>query len=71
MTMRRFGLPGFISLVVVALLVLLAYGLANRGPSNALAARVGRGEHPAAPSATMRLQLLGSSARASLASFRG
>jgi peroxiredoxin len=69
--MRRFGLPGVISLLVVALLALLAYGLANRGPSNALAAQVSRGAHPAAPSARMRLQLLGSSARESLASLRG
>ncbi|MDE3133280.1 MAG: TlpA family protein disulfide reductase [Acidobacteriota bacterium] len=69
--MRRFVVPGGISLVVVALLAVLAYGLSNRGPSNGLAAQVSRGARPAAPNATMRLQLLGSSARESLASLRG
>lgn len=69
--MRRFAVPGVISLVVVALLVVLAYGLSHRGPSNALAAQVNRGEQPLAPNATMRMRLLGSSERESLASLRG
>jgi cytochrome c biogenesis protein CcmG/thiol:disulfide interchange protein DsbE len=69
--MRRFGLPGVISLVVVALLALLAFGVANNGPSNALAARVHRGQTPPAPNADMRLQLLGSSRREDLRDLRG
>lgn len=69
--MRRFGLPGAISLVVVALLAVLAFGVANSGPSNALAARVSRGQTPPAPNAQMRLQVLGSSRRESLAQLRG
>jgi cytochrome c biogenesis protein CcmG/thiol:disulfide interchange protein DsbE len=69
--MRRFAVPGFISLVVVALLALLAFGVADNGANNALAARVSRGQTPAAPNATMRLRLLGSSRRESLISLRG
>lgn len=69
--MRRFGLPGVISLAVVALLALLAFGVAHGGPSNALAARVSRGQTPQAPNAGMRLHLLGSSKRESLSDLRG
>ena len=69
--MRRFAVPGSISLVVVALLALLAFGVANSGPSNALAARVSRGQNPAAPNAGMRLQLMGSSRKVSLSQLRG
>jgi cytochrome c biogenesis protein CcmG/thiol:disulfide interchange protein DsbE len=69
--MRRFGLPGVISLIVVALLALLAFGVANNGPSNALAARVQRGQTPPAPNATMPLQLMGSSRKEDLKDLRG
>lgn len=69
--MRRFGLPGVISLVVVALLAVLAFGVANSGPSNALAARVSRGQTPPAPNASMKLRLLGSARRVDLADLRG
>lgn len=69
--MRRFAVPGVISLVVVALLALLAFGVANNGPSNQLAARVSRGETPKAPNAAMQLRLLGSSRKASLSQLRG
>ena len=69
--MRRFGVPGGISLVVVALLAVLIFGVVERGPSNGLAARVSRGQTPPAPNAGMRLQLLGSSRRSSLAQLRG
>ncbi len=69
--MRRFGLPGVISLVVLALLALLAFGVANNGSSNALAARVARGQTPPAPNANMRLRLLGSAQRVDLKDLRG
>jgi cytochrome c biogenesis protein CcmG/thiol:disulfide interchange protein DsbE len=69
--MRRYLLPGTISLVVIALLAVLAFGISADGPGNALAARVSRGQTPAAPNATMRLQLLGSSRRVSLSQLRG
>ena len=69
--MRRFVVPGVISLVVVALIAVLAFGVSRSGPSNQLAARVHRGETPAAPNYTMRLRLLGSGQRESLAQLRG
>ncbi|HEX3802759.1 MAG TPA: TlpA disulfide reductase family protein [Solirubrobacteraceae bacterium] len=69
--MRRFVVPGVISLVVIALLAVLAFGVAQSGPSNALAAKVSRGEAPPAPNSGMRLELLGSSQRETLNSLRG
>ena len=69
--MRRFAVPGVISLVVVALLALLAFGVSNSGPSNQLAARVHRGQTPAAPNAAMQLRLLGSGSKESLEQLRG
>jgi cytochrome c biogenesis protein CcmG, thiol:disulfide interchange protein DsbE len=69
--MRRFVVPGGISLVVVALLALLAFGVSHSGPSNQLAAQVSRGKTPPAPNAGMRLELLGSPERESLKSLRG
>jgi cytochrome c biogenesis protein CcmG/thiol:disulfide interchange protein DsbE len=69
--MRRFAVPGAITLVVAALLAVLAFGVSQSGPSNALAAQVSRGQTPVAPNADMRLQLLGSPTRESLKSLRG
>ena len=69
--MRRFAVPGAITLVVVALLALLAFGVAENGPSNQLAARVNRGQTPLAPNSGVRLRVLGSSRRTSLAQLRG
>lgn len=75
--MRRILLPAVITVVVVALLAVLAFGVSNSGPSNALAAKVSRGQRPVAPNAEMPLQLLpdGQNAtnarRGTLASFRG
>jgi cytochrome c biogenesis protein CcmG/thiol:disulfide interchange protein DsbE len=69
--MRRFVVPGAISLVVVALLALLAFGVANSGPSNQLAARVNRGQTPVAPNAGMKLQLMGYARKESLKQLRG
>ena len=69
--MRRFAVPGVISAVVVALLALLAFGVAQQGPSNALASQVWRGKHPVAPNSQVRLALLGFSRRESLSELRG
>ncbi len=66
--MRRYVVPGGISLVVVALLALLAFGVTHSGPSNQLAARVSRGQTPAAPNAAVELQLMGSAHKESLSS---
>ena len=64
-------MPGVISLVVVALLALLAFGVSHNGPSNQLAAQVSRGQTPAAPNAAMPLRLLGSGGKVSLQRWRG
>jgi cytochrome c biogenesis protein CcmG, thiol:disulfide interchange protein DsbE len=69
--MRRFMVPGLITLVVVALLAVLAYGVSQSGPGNSLAAKVHRGEAPVAPNASMPLQLLGSSQRETLDRLHG
>ncbi len=69
--MRRFALPGVITLIVVGLLALLAFGVAQHGPSNALASQVWRGKRPVAPNATVPLAMLGSSRRVSLSQLRG
>lgn len=69
--MRRFALPGVISLVVVALLAVLAFGVASGPPSNALASQVWRGKQPLAPNANMRLAMLGTTRKGSLSQLRG
>ena len=69
--MRRLAVPGVITLVVVALLVVLAVGVSHSGPSNGLASRVMRGQKPVAPNASMPLRLLGTSTRTTLGELRG
>jgi cytochrome c biogenesis protein CcmG, thiol:disulfide interchange protein DsbE len=69
--MRRFAVPGVISLVVVALLAVLAFGVANNGPSNQLASLVTRGKQPVAPNAHMKLAMLGSGRKETLSDLRG
>jgi cytochrome c biogenesis protein CcmG, thiol:disulfide interchange protein DsbE len=69
--MRRFALPGVISLVVAGLLALLAFGVAHNGPSSELASQISRGKQPPAPNANMRLALLGSSQKTTLSALRG
>jgi cytochrome c biogenesis protein CcmG/thiol:disulfide interchange protein DsbE len=70
-TMRRLAVPGLITLIAVALLAVLAFGVSHSGPSNALASEVSRGERPAAPKANMALPVLGSAKRKVLADYRG
>ncbi len=69
--MRRFMIPGLITLVVVGLLAVLAFGVSHSGPGNALSAQVRRGQRPVAPNSEMPLQLLGSSQRESLKALHG
>lgn len=69
--MRRFALPAVITLVAVALLAVLAFGVANSGPSTSIDAQLARGQFPAAPSATTALPLLSSGRTESLADLRG
>lgn len=70
--MRRFILPGLVTCAAVALLALLAFGVANQSTSSSIDASVAKGHFPLAPSATLALPVLGSSTRKeSLADLRG
>ena len=69
--MRRFAIPAIALAVAVALLALLAFGVAHQGTSSSIDAQVARGDYPAAPGARMQLPILGSSGHESLADFRG
>jgi cytochrome c biogenesis protein CcmG, thiol:disulfide interchange protein DsbE len=69
--MRRYALPAVISLIVVALLAVLAFGVSKSGPSNVVAGEVQAGKTPVAPNADMRLALLGTGQRESLNDLRG
>jgi cytochrome c biogenesis protein CcmG/thiol:disulfide interchange protein DsbE len=69
--MRRLAVPGLITLIAVALLALLAFGVANDGTNTSLDAQVTSGHFPAAPTSHTALPLLGSSRSESLANLRG
>ncbi len=69
--MRRLILPALVTCAALALLTLLAFGVAGQGDSSSIDAAVAKGHFPAAPSAHTALPVLGSDARASLASLRG
>jgi cytochrome c biogenesis protein CcmG/thiol:disulfide interchange protein DsbE len=69
--MRRFLIPGIVVLAAGALLALLTFGVSSQRTNTSIDSAVSRGIHPLAPNATMALPILGSSARESLADFRG
>jgi cytochrome c biogenesis protein CcmG/thiol:disulfide interchange protein DsbE len=69
--MRRFVLPGLIVAAAVALLALLAFGVAQDKATSSIDARVASGKFPPAPSADMALPVLGSDRKESLADFKG
>lgn len=69
--MRRFLLPGVITVVAVALLALLLFGIANQGTNTSIDSQIAKGVRPRAPDAGALLPVLGSTARKSLADFRG
>jgi cytochrome c biogenesis protein CcmG, thiol:disulfide interchange protein DsbE len=69
--MRRFLLPGLVVAAAVALLALLAFGVSSQNANTSIDSAVARGIHPLAPSATVALPILGSSATETLADFRG
>lgn len=69
--MRRFLLPGLVVLATVALLALLAFGVAQQGTSSSIDAAVARGQLPAAPDATRALPILAGSGTESLVALRG
>jgi cytochrome c biogenesis protein CcmG/thiol:disulfide interchange protein DsbE len=69
--MRRFLLPGSISLAAAALLALLAFGIAGQGTDSSIDAKLARGVRPAAPAAAAVLPGLGSSPSITLSGLRG
>lgn len=70
--MRRFAVPGIITAVVVAVLVVLALGIASQSTNNSIDAQVAAHHYPVAPGAGMALPVLGkSNSTESLSDFRG
>lgn len=69
--MRRLLVPGLIMCAAVALLLVLALGVANQGTSSSIDAQVARGHYPLAPSPHYSLPLLGVTGRDSVAALRG
>jgi cytochrome c biogenesis protein CcmG, thiol:disulfide interchange protein DsbE len=69
--MRRLAIPALALAIAAGLLALLAFGVAQLGANTSIDAAVARGAYPMAPSAHLRLPILGSSGTASLAQFRG
>lgn len=69
--MRRFLAPGLITFCAVALLVVLASGVASQGQSSSIDAQVSRGHYPVAPGLHDQLPLLGASGKESLAALHG
>ena len=69
--MRRFAVPAVITAAAVAVLALLAFGVADQGTSSSIDAQVARGHYPPAPNARMQLPILGGSTTESLASLHG
>jgi cytochrome c biogenesis protein CcmG/thiol:disulfide interchange protein DsbE len=69
--MRRFLLPGSVVVAAVALLALLAFGVAAQNTSSSIDAQVARGERPPAPDATLALPILAKTGTESLADLRG
>ena len=55
----------------VALLALLAFGVASQGTSSSIDSAVAKGRYPVAPNLHLALPVLDSSARTSLAQFHG
>jgi cytochrome c biogenesis protein CcmG, thiol:disulfide interchange protein DsbE len=69
--MRRFMVPGLITLVAVALLATLAYGVSSQSTNGSIDAEVARGDFPRAPEYDVALPMLDSKGRESLRDLRG
>jgi cytochrome c biogenesis protein CcmG/thiol:disulfide interchange protein DsbE len=69
--MRRFVVPGAVSLAAAALIALLIFAVANQGTDNSIDAQLLRGVRPPAPEAHVVLPGLGSTPSLSLAELRG
>jgi cytochrome c biogenesis protein CcmG/thiol:disulfide interchange protein DsbE len=69
--MRRFGVPGAVSLAAAGLIALLVFAIANQGTNNSIDSQLARGVRPLAPDARATLPGLGSTRALSLADLRG
>jgi cytochrome c biogenesis protein CcmG, thiol:disulfide interchange protein DsbE len=69
--MRRFILPGSVVAAAVALLGLLAFGVARQGTNTSIDAAVAGRHFPVAPNDRLALPVLGSTRSESLADLRG
>ncbi len=69
--MRRFLIPGVITSLALALIVLLAYGINHQGENLSIDSEIAAGHPPMAPDAHDALGVLGTHTRADLADFRG
>ena len=69
--MRRLVLPGLVAIAAVALLGLLAFGVAGQGTNTSIDAALAKGVRPLAPSSRVSLPVLGSSRGERLVDFRG
>jgi cytochrome c biogenesis protein CcmG/thiol:disulfide interchange protein DsbE len=69
--MRRFAVPGAVSLAAAGLIALLVFAIANQGTNNSIDAQLARGIRPPAPDAHAVLPGLGSTRALSVAGLRG
>lgn len=69
--MRRFLIPAIAVATAVALLTVLAVGINDQGENTSIDSQIAHGHRPPAPSYTVALPVLGSSARESLRNMRG
>jgi cytochrome c biogenesis protein CcmG/thiol:disulfide interchange protein DsbE len=68
---RRYLLPGLVTLAAVALIALLAFGVAGQGANGSLDAALAHGRRPPAPSQLTALPRLDAPGRTSLRDLRG
>jgi cytochrome c biogenesis protein CcmG/thiol:disulfide interchange protein DsbE len=68
---RRFAVPGAVSLAAAGLIALLVFAIANQGTNNSIDSQLARGVRPPAPDAHVVLPGLGSTHTLSLADLRG
>lgn len=69
--MRRFAVPGAVSLAAAGLIALLIFAIANQGTNSSIDSQLARGVRPPAPDAHATLPGLGSTHALSIADLRG
>jgi len=69
--MRRFAVPGAVSLAAAGLIALLIFAIANQGTNHSIDSQLAHGVRPPAPDAHSFLPGLGSTHKLTLAGLRG